>query len=165
MKQPYINFQPPQNIEVREKWKQVLEDEEHIVDRLNTIYEGDQALQEKIQASEQEIRKSEELYNKAKAEIDNTIRESENKMRDYENKLNDLYQARELALKAREDIYKSCTKCNMENEGTTEQKMKKPYRRVNRKSLPADQSNFHDLYESAMHKKSESKNYKIKPNH
>lgn len=104
--QPKINFQPPENVEVREKWEKVLEDEQAIVSKLNTLYEEDLELQKRIKDSETDIQKSEMQYTKAKQEIDKTIHDSENRMAILEKKLSELYLARDMALKARENLYK-----------------------------------------------------------
>ena len=78
--------------------------------RINQLYADDLELSEKIKTSESEIKESEQMFTKAKTEIESTIKTSEGKMREYEYKLAQLYSAREMALKARESLYKSCTK-------------------------------------------------------
>ena len=148
-----------QNYEVKNQWKRVLDDEEQIMEKINRLYEEDKKLSSKIKESESVIRSSENKYKKAQKEIERQIKESEGKMSEYEKKLNSLYNARELALKAREDLYKPCTSCRVNTDSVVESRLNKPYK-ISSKSLPADQSNFHDLYESAMHKKPGSKSVK-----
>jgi hypothetical protein len=65
---------------------------------------------EQLRLSEEEIRESEEKFKKAREEIEKSVEDSEEKMKEYEKKLNELYFARDMALKARENLYKPCQK-------------------------------------------------------
>lgn len=145
-------IQPIDTEEVDTKWQKVLEDEEVMIQRINQLYDEDLELSEKIKISEEAIKDSEEMFKKAKKDIDSTIQSSEEKMREYELKLAELYAAREMALKARESLYKPCTSCSTSSSETViEKRLVSGPQRVVRRRMPADQSNFHDLYESAKH--------------
>ncbi|CAI2383782.1 unnamed protein product [Moneuplotes crassus] len=154
---PSINFQPPENVEVREKFEKVLEDEQSIVERINTLYEEDKALQAKMKQSEKEIQKSESQYNRAKRDIDRTIQESEKRMGILEKKLSELYIARDMALKARETLYQPCSQCKTDD-APPDGKIVRKHQKVPRRVMPSDQSNFHDFYESSLHQQKEGGN-------
>ena len=83
----------------------VLNDEREIITEINQLYKDDRELAKTLKESENEIRESEEMFNKARAAIEATLKESEKQMQEYELKLEELYKARQLALKAKEDLY------------------------------------------------------------
>ena len=161
MKREIYRAPPPavSKQDLDEKWKQILEGEEVMIDEINKIYEEDLGLKDRLKDAQDEILESEERYKKARQTYEETLLESEKHLKEYE-KLEDLYLARELALKAMEDLYQPCQKqqkCDLQpSEGVVQQRLKQPYRVVRRQSLPADQTNFHDLYESAKHRSSQS---------
>ena len=92
-----------------EKWQKILQGEEVMIDEINKIYEEDLGLKDRLKEAQDEILESEEKYKKARQSYEETLMESETHLKEYE-KLEELYLARELALKAMEDLYQPCQK-------------------------------------------------------
>lgn len=139
-----------------DKWERVLNDEKGMAQQISKLNEVDSDLARTFQTSEAEIHESEEMFYKAKNAIEKSLAESERQMTIYEQKLDELYTARQEAIRARDNLYHPCNNCAPTKDGFVEQQLKAPYKVVKRQSLPSDQSNFHDLYEAAMHNKSKN---------
>jgi len=131
-----------------ERWKQILEEEERMVDEIANIYKDDANLSKTLQESEDEIHESEELFYKAKNEIDRTLMESEKQMIQYEQELDKLYRARQAAIQAREDLYHPCINCAPTKEGFIRQRIAGPYQSVKRATTATpEQYYFHEMYD------------------
>ena len=96
------------NFRIDEKWKNVLSDEEQMVDQIQKLYEDDLKLAKTMRESEQEIHQSEELFYQAKNAIEKSLKESEIQMHQYEMEQDKLYKARKDAIKARDSLYGKC---------------------------------------------------------
>lgn len=133
--------------EIDTKWREVLKDEEQMINEINKLYEDDERLSQAFSKSEREIHESEELFYKAKNAIDKSLMDSEQMMRQYEMELDRLYNARQAAKKARQDLYHSCEDCGIMKEGVVQQRLNGPYTIIRRpgSAPPSEKKNFHEM--------------------
>lgn len=128
-------------------WKNILKDEERMVSEIKKIHDDDAKLSDTLKTSEGEIHESEESFYKAKNAIDKSLKESEQQLLQYERELDTLYNARQSAMRAREDLYHGYSNAIPTKEGYIEQRMNAPYRTISRPGGPAPSNyNFHKFY-------------------